>query len=234
MRLQTLYEAIESYKATQLVARKYPHPVLPGRTLPGTWMVMLGDLHIANIKRITKNWVPPKWDWHFICDLPKYIYCPAMRQALTRLTRQIEYAKSKSPSRIFTVDIYEELNKVQLDNVIKAIKLRLKELPFGIAVSDEMRRHGYGNDKSIFKQIGDGMRRRSANKRRAIGKRSERLSRSPSEYRSDVKRAAAKARRDFEQALIRSPNIDDIDKSDYISAAASDFNVGYEDVAAAV
>lgn len=125
MKLQTLHEDQQDYsQITQLVAKKMPHPfrddpklkhlVGPKTTVRGTWMVMLGDLHIASIRRETMNWVAPKWEWQFRKDIPRYIYHPLIRATLTRLTREIEHATNKGPTKIFTADIHEEKNAKDL------------------------------------------------------------------------------------------------------------------------
>ena len=64
--------------------------------------------------------------------------------------------------------LHEQLDRSQLNNIIKDIKLRLPDMNFSSAVRREMKRYGYPyGDKAIYKQIGAEMRRRSALVRKA-------------------------------------------------------------------
>jgi len=229
MKLQVLHEEQVDYRQiTQLVARKHPHPLRPGNTIGGVWMVMLGDLHIANIIRKSVNFVAPTWDWQFKRDIPRYIYHPLIRDTLDKLTKEIEHAAYKGPTIEFTAIIGEALNSAQLDAVIKDIKPRLKDSNFSPAVRKEMQRHGYGyNNDIIFKQIGGEMRRRSALVR---GRKSKAKNLPARPEYGDLGGAIEYANREFQRALIGSPDIDSINKSDYAEDAAARFNVPYQDV----
>ena len=119
---------------------------------------------------------------------------------------------------------------------------------FSSAVRREMKRYGYPyGDKAIYKQIGAEMRRRSALVRKAKarsnkeydftkmqGKKNphaKQLKIQRAEH-GDLEQAIKYANRAFQQALISSPDLDSVDKSDYISDAAARFDVRYQDVAA--
>jgi len=121
----------------------------------------------------------------------------------------------------------DRLSPEQLAAIVADIKPMLKEVLFGPAIWRQMRRHGYGRDGRIFKQIGAEMRRRSAVKR-TVNRPQNRES-----HKQRVEQAVALAKKLHYDALTMSSDLD-IDISGAILSAAEKFGLTYNDVSSAM
>lgn len=126
--------------------------------------------------------------------------------------------------------IIEGLNHAQLDRIINDIKQDLKTRGFIKAVYHQMNRYGYGQDATIFKQIGDEMRRRS----KISGVKSRKPNLLSMDYKRGTELAASVARKRYEEALAGTPDVDEFNEFDFIADAAYEFGVSDNDVLKAI
>lgn len=120
-----------------------------------------------------------------------------------------------------------QFTPAQLDKIILAIKPRIRELGFTKAIHAEMRRFGYGGDSQLYDQIKHEMQRRAASKKRA-----KNISTVDSTQADQL--AAEEAKRLIKQAMIDSPEIDDIDYNYYIDLACGKYGADEAAVASIV
>lgn len=133
--------------------------------------------------------------------------------------------------------LVESLNPTQLENVVDTSLIFIKSgMQFTHAVRKALRQH-YCNYDDAFDQVTAEMRRRKRTKTQAktqniqVPQNKSRKALSKVDYRDEVLRAANYARQEYGRIVAQSPDLNEVDPSNFISLASEKFGVRYNDVA---